>query len=215
VVGGLVEEEIRTLQKDAAEGHPALLTTRQLRHGSLGRRQTQCVHRHLERPVQLPAVVRVDGILKSGLLGEELLHPCVVHRLAELVRDLVEPVQHVAEGLHPQLHVALHVQGRVQLRLLGKEAHPDARVRARGPEELAVLTGHDPKQGGLAGPVRPDDPDLRPREEGQVDALQDVLATSDLPEVLHGEDEVLGHGAAHSTARRPPASDEVLNDPGV
>jgi hypothetical protein len=107
----------------------------------------------------------VDGVLELRLLGEELLHPRVVHGLAELIRDLVEPVQHVPQRLHPQLDVAFHVQGRVELRLLGKKAHPDARIGSRGAEELGVLAGHDAQKRGLSGPVGADDPDLRPREE--------------------------------------------------
>ena len=65
-------------------------------HRRVGGRQPQRIHRHVQRAVELPAVARVDGILQLGLLGQELLHRRVVHRLAELIGDDVEAVEDVA-----------------------------------------------------------------------------------------------------------------------
>ena len=50
VVGGLVEEQdIGLLQEQPAQSHTTALTTREVCHGLVLGRATQCVHRTLER----------------------------------------------------------------------------------------------------------------------------------------------------------------------
>jgi hypothetical protein len=81
--------------------------------------------------------------------------------------------------------------------------------------ELGVHPRHDPDQHRLSRALRTDDADLRAGEEGQVDALQDVLAAADLPQFLHRIDEVLDHalekpgaGAPRGRAERPTRTSE-------
>jgi hypothetical protein len=163
VVGRLVEEkEVRLLEKDPAQRHPALLSAREVGHRRVAGRQPEGVHRHLQRPVELPAVAGIDGVLELGLLAEELLHRRVVHRLAELIGHGVEPIEDVPEWFHTQFNVALHVQRSVELGLLWEKTDPDRRIRPRRAEELGVLASHDSQQGRLPGAVRADHPDLRP-----------------------------------------------------
>ena len=81
--------------------------------------------------------------------------------------------------------------------------HSDGVAEAHVPLGRGDEAREHPEQRGLARAVGADDADLRARIERQVDALEDVLAAADLPEVLHREDEVLSHGQPARIAPLP------------
>ena len=82
VVGRLVQQqEIGLLEKQSAERHPPDLAAGQSADCCVTRRAAEGVHRDLDRPVQVPAVGRLDGVLYPSLLGQDLLHLVVVEGL--------------------------------------------------------------------------------------------------------------------------------------
>jgi hypothetical protein len=88
VVGRLVEEQqVGLLQQQPAQGDPAPLAARKLRDAGVSRRQAQGVHGDLQRTVHRPGVDRVDLLLESRLLVDQLVEVCVgiAHRLADRV----------------------------------------------------------------------------------------------------------------------------------
>src|SRR5262249_32127741 len=78
-------------------------------------------------------------------------------------------------------------------------------------EEVAVDAGHDAEQGGLARTVGSEHADLRPVEEREPDAPENLpLGRDDLPEIFHDERVFAGHVsgfllylAAHPGRRSP------------
>src|SRR5690606_22239502 len=91
MVRRLVEQEhVRPRQQQPAERDAAPLAAREVLHERVPRRQTQRVGRDLELTLDLPAVHGVDLVLQLALLLEQRVHLVVVHRLGELVADLVE-----------------------------------------------------------------------------------------------------------------------------
>jgi hypothetical protein len=105
--------------------------------------------------------VRVNLLLHLCLLVQQLLHRRFVHGLGELFRDPVEAVQKTPLGRNSQLHVAAHVERGVELGFLGQV--PDAGTPGCPGLALEVLVHprHDAQQARLAGPVGPEDADLR------------------------------------------------------
>ena len=172
VVGRLVEEQqVRRLEEQAAEGDAAALAAGELRHVGVAWRHAQRVHRGLDDGVEVPGVGGFDLLGKAREL---------VGRLVRVVGgDLVVAVQEVARGADAVLDVPADVLRLVELRLLGE--HPDRRrlVELRFAAVLGVLAGHDAKQGGLAGAVRPEDADLGAREEAQGDVRRGPSCPAD------------------------------------
>ncbi len=93
------EQEVRLLEKDAAERDAALLTTGELGDIGIAGRQAKRVHRNFDSAIELPGVVGVDLVLKLALLFEHLVHLIVVHRLSEFFADGVEAIEKVADRL--------------------------------------------------------------------------------------------------------------------
>ena len=165
-------------------------------------RDAEGVHRHLDRPVQLPAADGLDGVLEAPLLRQELLHLGVRHGLGEPGADLLEPSEEVPGRRHALLDVAEDGLRRIEPRLLREIADPDAVGRARLAQEVRVDAGHDAEQRRLAGAVRPEHADLGAGEEREIDAAEDLaLGRDDLPEIAHGEDVLGRHGATYDTRR--------------
>ena len=201
MVGGLVEQQqVRPLEEQPAEGHPAALAARELVDVGVRRRQPQGVHGDLQRAVELPGVGGLDGVLDAPLLGHQLVHRVVGHLLAELGVDLVELVEQGAGLGHPLLDVAEDVLGRVEPRLLRQVADPGPLGRPGLADELLDLAGHDLQQRALAGAVQPQHADLGAGKEGEPDILQDLaVGRIDLPQVFHHVDVLLGHVDSNSS----------------
>ena len=168
--------------------------SRERRDVGVPRGQAEGVHRHLHRAVHVPGARGVDLVLDPSLLVDDLVHLRLGEVLPELHRQLLETVDERLERRDRLLDVLLDVLRGVEHRLLREmpDAGPFGGEGLAG--EVPVEAGHDPQEGRLAGAVRPEDADLGVREELEPDALEDLLALrGDLPQVLHGEDE-LRHG---------------------
>ena len=95
---------------------------------------------------------------------------------------------------HAVLHVAAHVLGRVEVRLLRQVAGAHAVGGLGLAQEVLVHPRHDLEQGALARAVGAEHADLGPGVERQPDALEDLaLGRDDLSQVLHRENELVGH----------------------
>ena len=199
MVRRLVEEEqVGPLEEEPAQGHAPPLAAGDLRDVRVGRRAAQRVHRRLERPVQLPAVRRLDGVLDAAVLGHDLLHLGVRQALPHLLGELVEALEERLDRCDAFLDVLEDGLLRIELRVLREEpdARPFGRVRLAG--ELLLDARHDPEDRRLARAVQAEDADLGAGKEREVDAPEDLpLRRDDLPEVLHREDVLLGHGGGN------------------
>ena len=156
-------------------------------------REPEGVHGDLEGAVELPGAGGVDLGLQVGLLGEQRVDVGI--GLAEGGAHLVVPVDELLRLAHALGDVARDVLGLVELRLLGEvpDGEPGGQPGLAG--EPVVLAGHDPQQRRLARPVGADDPDLRSRVEGEVDALEDLtVGWIEAREATHGVDELGSHG---------------------
>ena len=203
VVGRFVEQQhVRLLQQQAAQRHAALLTTGQLSDHGIPRRQAQCIGGHVQLVFQGVRVAGGQDRLQALLfLGQRVevgafLGIGQVHRVQ---RGL--GLQHFA---HAFLDRFTHGLGRVQFRFLRQVANLDARLRARFALEIGVHAGHDLQHGGLAGAVQAQQADLRAREEGQRDVLDDLpLGRDHLGHAVHGVDVLRGHEVSVGAALRP------------
>ena len=194
MVGRLVEQQhVGRGQQQPAQRDAALLAARQLVDDRFPRRQAQRVRGDLELALELPAAGGVDGVLQLGLLLEQLVHLVVVHRLGELVADLVEARdlrEGAAEAFH---HDAAHVLVRIELGLLRQVADLDAGLRARLAFEVGVDAAHDLEQRGFARAVEAEHADLGAGKERETDVAQDdALGWHHLANPVHRVD-VLGH----------------------
>ncbi len=132
VVGGLVEQEqVRSGQQQAAQGHAAALPARQRRHVSVGCGQAQRVHGDRQGALQVPGPQRVDAVRQGGLLGQQGLDVGVGR--SEGVADLLVARQQVTLLAHPVGHVAHDVLFGIEHGLLGQVAHREAGGHAPRP----------------------------------------------------------------------------------
>jgi hypothetical protein len=155
------QQEIRRLEKQSAERNAAALATRQLRHLRVRRWTTQGVHRQLELRIDVPCVHRVNAILQSPLLFEELVHRFGRHVLGKLHVELVVPIEQSLDFRDTLLDVPFHVLRCVETWLLWEESDADPVSGKRLADEFVILAGHDLQQRALAGTVQPEDADLR------------------------------------------------------
>ena len=214
VVGGLVEQQhVRLGQQQPGQRNPALLPTAELGHVRIAGRRAQGVHRQLQRVVELPAAAGLDDVLQLALLLEQLVHLVVRGDLAQLHADLLELLERRRHLGHALLDVALDVLALVELGLLGEVPDLDALGRPGLALKLLVRPGHDAQDGALARAVVAEDPDLRPREELQVDPLEDLFtARPDLAEVPHREDVLVRR---HGPRRIPNPAAQGLRQPAA
>ena len=194
VVGRLVEEEqVGPGEEEPAERHPAALPTRQGGDVRVSGRQAEGVHGDLERPIEVPGTGGIDLVLELALLGEQLVEVGV--GLAHGRAHRVEPVHQCLYLAYTLGHVAQDVLGGIELRLLGKEPDSEAAGQPGLAGETVVFPGHDAQEGRLAGAIGSDDAELRPRIEGEVDALEHLpVGRIEPPQVTHGVDVLGCHG---------------------
>ena len=200
VVRRLVEEQqVGGGEEQPAERDPAALAAGERGHVAVALGQAQRVHGAVELGVEAPRVVAVDLLLHLGLLGEQRVEVGV--GLGEGCRDGVEAVEQVAQLADAVLDVAAHVLGRVELGLLLEEADGGAGMQLGDAGRGLLEPRHDPHQRRLAGPVRAEHADLRPRQERQGDVRQHLpVGAVELVDPVHRVDVV----AAHRPARLPP-----------
>ena len=189
VVGRLVEQQhVGLLEQQAAQGHAAAFSAREVSYKLVGIRTAQRVHRPFERGVQLPAVLVVDLFGQFALAVDEPRHFLVVHRLHEFGIHLfvfleqcygcrASFLDHFADGLRV-----------VQLRFLFQIAH-----RVAGREHdfaliVLVQSGDDFHQRRFSRSVQTDDPDLGAVEKRQVDVVEHFFLVGEgLADPHHGE----------------------------
>src|SRR5664280_374317 len=139
-------------------------------------------------------VLRIMAGLDKEFTGEAF--PAEGTRIGYLSQDpQLDPKKTVLDVLEDGLL-------RVELRVLREipDACPLGRERLAG--ELLVEPRHDAEHGRLAGAVEPEDADLGAREARKINAPEDLALRRDhLPEVLHREDVLLGHGGGNVTGR--------------
>ena len=199
VVGGLVQQQhVGPGQQQAAQRHAALLTARQVADGGLPRRQAQRVGGHLELQVSVLAASCGNDGFQLGLLRGQLVKVRI--RLGVLGVHLVQPLlgrEHAADAL---LHRLAHRQRRIHLRLLRQVADVQAGHGHGLALDVLVQARHDLQQRGLARAVQAQHTDLRAREEGQRDVLQDLpLRRHDLADAVHRK-HILGHDVFSSVS---------------
>ena len=194
MVGGLVQEEQVGLgEEQAAQRHPPSFATRQRGHVGVARREAERIHGDLEGPVELPCSGGIDLGLEVGLLGQQRIDVGV--GVAEGGAHLVVPVDQLLRLAHSFGDVAGDVLGFVELRLLRQVADREPGGQPGLTREPVVLAGHDPQQRRLARAVGPDDADLRPWIEGEIDALEHLaIGRIEAREAAHGVDELGSHG---------------------
>ena len=203
VVGRFVEQQhVRLLQQQAAQCDAALFTAGQVGDLGIPRRQAQRIGSHVQLVFQGVRVAggqdRLEALLFLGQRVEvgAFLGVGGVHRLQ---RGL--GLQHFA---HAFLDRLAHGLVRVQFRFLRQVTDLDAGLRAGFTLEIGVHAGHDLQHGGLAGAVQAQQADLRAREEGQGNVLDDLpLGRDHLGHAVHGVDVLRGHAVSVGAALRP------------
>ncbi len=161
MVGRFVEQQqVRRQQQQPAQRHPAALAAGQRLHVSVGRRQTQRVHREVQTRVQVPRIGGVNPILQFRLLFKDLVHLLGRHLVAEFRVDGIVAVEHGFDLGDAFFDVAAHILIGVERRFLLQEANADALSGKRFADEIGFGAGHDLEQRGLAGAVQAKHADL-------------------------------------------------------
>ena len=196
VVRRLVEEQqVGGGEEQPAERDPAALAAGEGRHVAVALGQPQRVHGPVELRLEAPGVVAVDLLLHLRLLGEQRVEVGV--GLGEGRRDGVEAVEQVAQLADAVLDVAAHVLGRVELGLLLEEADGGTGMQLGDARRRLLEPRHDPHQRRLAGPVRAEHADLRPRQERQGDVREHLpVGAVELVDLVHRVDVVAAHEIA-------------------
>ncbi|MNX68775.1 hypothetical protein D3C86_999730 [compost metagenome] len=183
VVGGLVQEEqVGGREQEAAQGHAATLTARELGDVGIAVRHAQGFHGDLDLVVEAPGVDGVDLVLDPGEL---------VGNLVRVVgRELLEALQQVAGAGHAVFDVLADGLVGVEFGLLGQVADGGAVGEAGLALEVGVDPGHDAQEGGLTRAVHAEHADLGAGQEGQGDVLEHlaVVGGHHLGEAVHGVD---------------------------
>ena len=201
VVRRLVEQQqVGRGEQQAAERHAAALAAGERRHVAVAVGEAQRVHRVVELRFELPRAAAVDLVLDRRLLGEQRVEVGV--GLGELRGDRVEAVEQVAHLAHAVLDVLAHRLLGVELGLLLEQADRRVLPELGGAGRRLLLAGHDPQHRRLAGAVRAEHADLRPRQEREGDVRQHLaLRAVELVDPVHGEDVFAAHPADHDSHR--------------
>src|SRR5438552_188452 len=196
VVRRLVEqEEVGFGEKEPAERHAAPLATRKGRDVLIAGRTAKGVHRDVHGRVELPQALRLDLVLGPLKLVGRPFHLSRREVLAEFHRELVVAIEYTALRRDAVFDIAADVLGRVERRLLCKEARAESLGDPCVADKLAVDPGHDAEERALPRPVRAEDADLRVGIERERDPAQDLPLRGghDLLELIHRVDELRGH----------------------
>ena len=131
VVGRLVQQQdIRLLQQQAAQGHTAALTSREVLHRLVFGRTAQRIHGAFQLAVQIPCVRSVNDVLQLCLTGKERIHLfriLIVFGKPELIVYFFVFRQCVHDALHSFHHHLFHCLFIIQMRFLCQIAYRVAR----------------------------------------------------------------------------------------
>ena len=194
VVGGFVEQQhVGAGEQQAAESHPAALTTGEMTYIGLPGRQAQCLGGNFQLALQVVGVGSFNNVFQPCLFGSQRVKVSV--RLGvggvygvELGLGLHDLAQRFFDGL-------AHTLGVVELGFLRQIPDVDAGHGPRFALILLVDSRHDAQQGRFTGTIKAQHTDLGTGEEGERNVLENLLfGRNDLAHPIHGED-VLRHGA--------------------
>ena len=197
MVGRLVEQQkVGPLEQEAAQRDAPLFADRERGDVGVAGRAAQRVHGDVEMTPELPAVDRVDLLLKLRLLGQERVDLVRIELLGEARRDGVEAVEDRLGRGHPEHDVAEHVERRVERGLLGQQPDAHAVGRPGLAPDIGLEPGHHPEQHRFPRPVEAEHADLGARQERERDIAQHLLAAREyLVQAPHHVDVLVrGHG---------------------
>ena len=127
VVGRLVKkEDIRFLEKEAAQCHTAAFTSGEILHQLVFWRTAQCVHGTFQLAVEIPCIRSIDNVLQFCLAREECIHLLrvfVIFRQTEFIVDFFILCQCIYDLLNTFHYYFFHSLCIVQLRFLSKISH--------------------------------------------------------------------------------------------
>jgi hypothetical protein len=194
VVGRLVEQEhVRLLEEEPAEGHAPDLAAREGGDVRIAGRTAQRIHGDLDRPVEVPSVGGLDGVLHPGLLARAASPSRRRPGLAELGVDLVEAREEPRTSATPSSTLP-RTSLSDRAGLLRQVADTQSVGGTRLAEEIRVDAGHDAEQRALARAVGAEHADLGARDRTTARCPSGSPAWGDdLAEVLHEVDELMGH----------------------
>ena len=176
VVGRLVEQQdVGLLQQQAAEGHPAAFTPREVFHKLVFGRTAQSIHRLLQLVVDIPGIRGVDMVLQFGLASHEGIHLVGILEHFGVAKRLVHLFilgQQVEDRLHALLHHLLHRLFGVELGLLLEVTHRVARREYHFALVRLLHPGDDFQQGRFSRAVKTDNTDLGPVEKREINVFQ-------------------------------------------
>ena len=192
MVGRFVEQQhVGVGQQELAQRDATFLAARQIADDGVPRRQPQRVRGDFHLRVEVSAGGGEDGFALGLFLGE-LIEVGVGLGVGGV--DFIQPGFRLDDFAETRFDRLAHGVRRVELRLLRQVADADARHRNRLAFDIAVDTGHDADQRGLARTVQAQETDFRAGKKGQRDVLQDLpLGRHDLADPVEGIN-VLRHG---------------------
>ena len=179
VVGRFVEQQhVGLLQQQAAQGHAAALTAREVGGFLVGWRAAQGVHGAVEARVEVPGIGGIENVLQLTLTGEEGVHLVlvfVVFGQTELLVDFLVFGQCVDHVLHALLHNFAHGLVVVEVRVLRQVTHGVAGREYHFALVVVVEAGNDFHQRRLTRAVQTDDADFCAVEKAEVDVFENLL----------------------------------------
>ena len=148
VVRRLIQKkDIRLTEKKTAKGHPSSFSSGEILHEGIGRRTLEGVHSPFELGVDLPTTKVLNLLCKDSLTFYETVHLIVIHRLAELRRDIIVFGECIHDLLDSLLHYFEDGLFRIHLRFLFQI--PDG--ISRSPDHFTLVgffdTGDDLEKG--------------------------------------------------------------------
>ena len=195
VVGGLVkEQQVRSLEQQAAQRHATPLATREDGHRSIRVRALKRIHGLAELAVEVPAVGGVDVVLEAPHLVHEGVEVSV--GVGHLHADLVEALDLGDDVREGHLDVLANGLVLVELGLLLEKAHRITRREARLAVGDLLDARHDLEQRGLAHAVGTDDANLGTGEDAHRHVIEDDLVAVGLAGLVHLVHE-LCHGSSY------------------
>ena len=191
VVGRFVQQQhVRLGEQQLAQGHAALLATRE--HANLGipGRQAQSVGGNFELVLGIGPGRGDDGF-QIRLLGGQRVKVGVLLGVGGV--HLLEAGFGGKHLAHAGLHALAHRVAVVELGLLRQVADLQTGHGNGFALNLGVYAGHDLQQRGLARPVGTQHANLGTGEEAERNVFEDVaFGRHDLADPIHGEN-VLSH----------------------
>ena len=187
VVGGFVEQQnVGRFQQQAAQGHAAAFTTRNLRNGHVAGRAAQGVHGHFKARIQIPDVLGVHEFLHFGLTGDQRVHFVRFHGLGELGVDFFKFAGDGGELAHAVFNNLAHGAGFFLQRFLFKVADGVAGGQHGFAVKGLIHPCQNAQQAGFTRAVQTKHADFGPVKIGKRNVFQHFLLAMALGDADHG-----------------------------